>query len=157
MTMEIMIARKPRPYAGNYNELQRIYSFLPRFSPRGKRGVRAISHCILSARRVRVTHRTLLAILPGISDIVPFMTVAAAADTIAATAANLDVPARRDACAVGLLAVARLATPARVAIAGTAVAPTPPAADLKRTKKTIGDGVMESASGRRVICRAALL
>lgn len=83
------------------------------------------------------------------------MTVAAAADAVAAAATNLDVSARRrDACAVGRLAVARLATPARVAIAGTAVAPTPAAADLKRKQR--GRSATESASGRRVICRAAL-
>lgn len=59
------------------------------------------------------------------------MTVAAAADAVAASAANLDVPARRrNACAVGLLAVARLATPSRQAIAGTAFTLAPSAADL---------------------------
>jgi len=39
--------------------------------------------------------------------------MAAAADAVAASAANLDVSVRRcDACAIGLLAIARLATPA---------------------------------------------
>lgn len=61
----------------------------------------------------------------------------AAADAVAASAANLDIPARRrwDACAVGLLAVTRLTTPSRQAIAGTAFALASSAADLKRNKE----------------------
>lgn len=103
------------------------------------------------------THRALLAILSGISDIVPLVAVTAAADAVAASAANLDVPARRrDACAVGLLAVARLATPSRQAIAGTAFALAPSAADLKRTKKRRMANVMGYVQ-RRVICPTALI
>lgn len=68
---------------------------------------------------------------------VPLVAMAAAADAIAAAATNLDVAVRRrDACAVALLAVARLVTPSRQAVAGTAFALAPSAADLKRTRKT---------------------
>lgn len=63
---------------------------------------------------MHIAYRALLAVLSGISDIVPFLAMATTADAVSAAAANLDVLARRwDACAIGLLAVARLATPAR--------------------------------------------
>lgn len=80
------------------------------------------------------THRALLAVLSRVSDILPLVAMAAAADAVTASAANLSVLARRHARAVGLLTVTRIATPSRQAIAGTALALAASAADLKRTK-----------------------
>jgi len=77
-----------------------------------KRNCSLISSEIISLRAH--THRALFAILSRISDIVPLVAMTATADAVAASAANLNVLARRrDACAVGLLAVARFATPSR--------------------------------------------
>lgn len=76
------------------------------------------------------TYRTFLTILTVISNIISFMTVAAAADTVTASVANLGVLTRRRACAVSLLAVTCFSTPSRLAIADTAFALAPSAADL---------------------------
>jgi len=81
----------------------------------------------------------------------------AAANAVATSAANLDVFTRRqDACAVSLLAVARLTTPSWQAIAGTAFALAPSATDLKQTKKRRTVNVMGYVQ-RRVICPTALI
>lgn len=85
-----------------------------------------------SERLEESTHGTLLAVRARVSDIVLLVAVTAAADAVAAAAADLAIA--RHACAVGLFAVARLAAPSRQAIASAAFTLPSVAANLKHER-----------------------